>query len=672
MKKFLFVLLIVAGISIQAQDALKFGVTQSSKQVATASKSEEKITDAPGIVSIITKEEIANFGSINSLWDVLNRATSIYMLHAGVLSWNVASIRGQHNTAYDNHVLILLNGRPLREGISGGFNSVVYNSFPVESIQRIEIIRGPGSVLYGTNAFSGVINIITDKAEDESNFQINSQYGSFDTKVIKLGGGIHVNDDLNINIGGQWYDDRGSDFGGFYDSKVVRHGTVVSPSKFEKRPWSRDNRSTYLNVNYKSLSFSGGYAEIEPYSLVRPIKWDWKGLTSGEEIAVRRYFSDIGYSKDINNVFSISANLTYNGINELYKIDTVKATSHDILGEMSLQATPSEKVNVIAGGTYELNSITGLVFEDNKITKYSVYSQLSYRPIDKLKLIAGGQLNGTSSYDLHFSPRAGVIFNVNDNVGVKALYSTAFRSPYPEETFILHPIYIGNPTLKPELIATSELQAFYQNNKFSTSLTFYNSEMSDLIIKMPIPANDSSFDHQGRNVSYFNVNSAKYQGVEWEAKYKINQKFTALANATFQQNRGGKNKDGNEIKNFASWPSGMMKVGLMYSGDKISGGIFNSYFGKPTSNNYVLEQLGKPLLEELNPEAKAYNLLSMNIEFHLPKIFKSKSKHDIIIGLYGDNLLDESIWFPEFVLRNVNTLPLHTGRSLYGKLTFKL
>ena len=671
MKKILFILLVVAGVNIQAQDVLNFGVTQSSKQVATASKGDEKITDAPGIVSVISKEEIANFGSINSLWDILNRATSMYMLHAGVLSWNVASIRGQHNTAYDNHVLMLLNGRPLREGISGGFNSVVYNSFPVESIQRIEIIRGPGSVLYGTNAFSGVINIITDKAEEESNFQLNSQYGSFDTKVIKLGGGIHVNDDLNINIGGQWYDDKGSDFGGFYDSKVVHHGDLVSPIK-AKRPWSRDNRSTYLNVNYKSLSFSGGYAEIEPYSLVRPIKWDWNGLTAGEEIAVRRYFSDIGYSRDINNVFSISANLTYNGINELYKIDTVKATSHDILGEVSLQATPSEKVNIIAGATYELNSIRGLVFEDNKITKYSVYSQFSYRPINKLKLIAGAQLNGSSSQDVHLSPRAGIVYNANDNFGVKALYSTAFRSPYPEETFILHPTYIGNPTLKPELIATTEIQAFYQNDKFSTSLTFYNSKMTNLIIKMAIPANDSSFDHQGRNISYFNASSAIYQGLEWEAKYKIDQQFTALANATFQQNKGGKNKDGKEIKNPATWPNRMMKVGLMYNGDKVSGGIFNSYFSKPTSNNYMLEQFGKPLIEELNPEATAYNLLSMNIEFHLTKIFNIKFKHDINLGFYGDNLLDESIWFPEFVLRTVNTLPMHTGRSLYGKLTFKL
>ncbi len=672
MKRILFVLFVVAGVYIQAQDTFKFGVTQSSKQVATASKGDEKITDAPGIVSVISKEEIANFGSINSLWDILNRATSIYMLHAGVLSWNVASIRGQHNTAYDNHVLILLNGRPLREGISGGFNSVIYNSFPVESIQRIEIIRGPGSVLYGTNAFSGIINIITEKAEDESNFQVSGQYGSFDTKVIKLGGGIHINDDLNINIGGQWYDDKGSDFGGFYDSKVIRHGTVISPSIFEKRPWSRDNRSSYLNVNYKSFSLSAGYADIQPYSLVRPIKWDWNGLTSGEEIRVKRYFSDIGYSGDINNVFSLSANLTYNGINELYKIYEVKATSHDILGEVSVQATPSNKLNMIMGATYEINSISGIIFEDSKTTKYSVYSQLSYKPVSKLKLIAGAQLNGSSSQDIHLSPRAGIIFNANDNYGVKALYSTAFRSPYPEEMFILHTEYIGNPTLKPELIATTELQAFYENNKFRSSLTFYSSKMTDLIIKLAIPANDSSFDHQGRDISYFNIGAATYQGIEWEAKYKINQEFTAFANATFQRNRGGKNKDGEEIKDPASWPNSMMKVGLMYSGNKISGGIFNSYFGKPTGNNYMLEQFEKPLLEELNPDATAYNLLSMNIEFHLPKIFNRKSKHDIILGLYGDNLLNESIWFPEYVLRTINTLPLHTGRSYYGKLTFKL
>ncbi len=664
---------VFANIIVNAQDTFNFGVTQSSKQVATASKNNEKITDAPGIISVITKEEIANFGSISSLWDVLNRATGIYMIHAGVLTWNVASIRGQHATAYDNHVLILLNGRPMREGISGGFNSLIYNSFPVESIERIEIIRGPGSVLYGSNAFAGVINIITQKAEDESHFQANVQAGSFNTKAINVGGGIYVNDDLNINIGGRWYDDDGSDFGGVWDSQIVNNGQVVSESTFDKQNWSKDNNSIFLNVNYKKLTATAGYGAIEPFSFVRPIRWETQTGKAGEEINPKRYFADLGYSTDLNNIFSLSANLTYNGISEDAKPGEQKAKSNDLLTEVSLQATPSNKVNIIVGGYFETNSYSGKGFIKAGVSnKYSIYSQMDYKPIDKVKFVFGAQLNTSSSYSANLSPRVGVIYNATDNFGIKALYSTAFRAPFPEESSVNHPVYIGNPNLKPELINTMEFQAFYHKNKLRTGVTLYRSEVTDLIKKTPIPPTDTTFDHQGRTVSYFNKGNGIFYGIEWELKYKLNDKITLFTNATYQQNESlSKGADGSTIKDPSAVPHLMAKGGIMYNGDKISGGIFNAYFGEPIQNNYMLQQFGKPTIEELNPKATDYNLLSLNVDFHLLKIFKVDSKYDVTLGLYGDNLLDESIWFPEFVLRNVNTLPLHTGRSFYGKLAFR-
>ncbi|MEZ5197709.1 MAG: TonB-dependent receptor plug domain-containing protein [Bacteroidales bacterium] len=155
-------------------------------EVTTASKQEEKMSDAPGIITVVTKDEIASFGG-NSLWDVLNRVTSMYMIHAGTYMWNIGSVRGQNVSVFDNHVLILLNGRPLRDGISGGLNSVFYNSFPLEGIDHLEIIRGPGSVLYGTNAYSGVINIITKKAKEKTSLDASVTYGSFNTAIVNVG-----------------------------------------------------------------------------------------------------------------------------------------------------------------------------------------------------------------------------------------------------------------------------------------------------------------------------------------------------------------------------------------------------------------------------------------------------------------------------------------------------
>ena len=168
--------------------------------VTTASKTEEKQSDAPGIITVVSNDEIMGFGS-TSLMDVLDRVTSMHMIYSGIYTWNLGSMRGQHTSVFDNHVLILINGRPLRDGISGGHNNVFYNSFPVEGIDHIEIIRGPGSVLYGTNAYSGVINIITKQAFEKTAFEASVSYGSLNTLSANVGGGFHVNDDLNINLG---------------------------------------------------------------------------------------------------------------------------------------------------------------------------------------------------------------------------------------------------------------------------------------------------------------------------------------------------------------------------------------------------------------------------------------------------------------------------------------
>jgi outer membrane receptor for ferrienterochelin and colicin len=594
------------------------------------------------------------------------------MIHAAIYTWNIASIRGQNVGAYDNHVLVLINGRPLREGISGGHNNLFYNAFPAEGIERIEIIRGPGSVLYGTNAFSGVINIITRKAVEETNFQTSISYGSFNTKAVNFGGGVHINKDLNINIGGRWFDDDGSDFGGVYDASTKKPDGSVAGSVQKNVNWTKDNKSIFVNMNYKSISLTAGYGDIYPFALAPPVKWEYGNIKAGEEIAMmKHYFSDLGYSYEFNDKYSLNANLTFNGREWIGKIgtetDQTKAISNNVLAEISFQASPIDKLNFIIGGFYNSNAYKGKFFmEDGQLINMNAYLQVDYKLFNKVKLIAGGQVNMPQGFQANISPRAGIIYNINEKFGIKALHSNAFRSPYPQETSIQHPRYTGNKDLTPEIISTKEIQAFYQNKKLHLALTYYISNMTNLINKMP----DTSFHGEGMSRFVFvNVGEFDFTGIEFEGKYSINDKLSLFTNMTYQENEGRTNNMA--IKNAAAWPNFMAKAGLMYSGEKLSGGIFNSYFGKPTQVSYLREEMGEKPIEELNPEATAYNLLTLNVNMHLFKLFGYESERDLVFGIYGDNLLNESIWFPEFIRREVNTLPLHTGRAFYGKLAFK-
>ena len=639
--------------------------------VTTASKTEEKVSDAPGIITVVSNDEIMGFGS-TSLMDVLDRVTSMHMIYSGIYTWNLGSMRGQHTSVFDNHVLILLNGRPLRDGISGGHNNVFYNSFPVEGIDHIEIIRGPGSVLYGTNAYSGVINIITKKAYEKTAFEASVSYGSLNTLSANVGGGFYVNDDFNINVGFRYFNDDGPEWE-FYDDNVT--SPKVDSSKLGKGNFSRDNLSAFIDLNYKNLKVLGGYGEMKPFSLVPPLKWQWTSQAgtkkAGEEVSkMSHYFTDIGYKFEFGENYSLNANYTYNGHiwNGLVDGDLygLQASSNNSILEVAFNGSPVENLNFIIGGLYDYNSFKGKILKDGSTAKFNAYLQADYKLFNMLKLVAGVQMNKLEDIDANFSPRVGAILNITDNFGIKLLNSSAFRSPYPQETNVQNPLYIGNPNLKPELINTTDGQFFYQNDKIHTSVTLYYSKMTDLINKIRQDTIVGEINGNPVYSSFFNSSSHKFYGVEFEGKFALSDNFSLFVNATYQTN-----EDGKGIKDAAIAPNFMGKAGLLYTGKVVSAGVWNSYFGEPTQVNYILTENNKPNVEILNPEAKAYNLLSLNISLDIFALLKKESEHKLLVAFYGDNLLNASIWYPEFARYQVNSMPLHAGTTLNGKITYK-
>ncbi len=166
--------------------------------------------------------------------------------------------------------------------------------------------------------------------------------------------------------------------------------------------------------------------------------------------------------------------------------------------------------------------------------------------------------------------------------------------------------------------------------------------------------------------TFFNSASHKFYGVEFEGKFALSDHFSLFANATYQTN-----EDGNGVKDAAIAPNFMGKAGLLYTGNIVSAGIWNSYFGEPTQVNYILQENNKPEIASLNPEASAYNLLSLNVSFDIFAIAKMESEHKLLLTFYGDNLLNADIWYPEFARYQVNSMPLHAGATFNGKITYK-
>src|SRR5687767_9575479 len=145
-------------------------------RVVTASKFAEDLGDAPGVMSVVTQDELRRFSG-TTLREVLERVSGLASSTAYFTDRSMIAARGDQTKINGGHVLFLINGRPTREVLEGGLVSDLLESFPVNALERIEIIKGPGSVLYGSNAFSAVVNLITARARGNG-FSISGAPGT--------------------------------------------------------------------------------------------------------------------------------------------------------------------------------------------------------------------------------------------------------------------------------------------------------------------------------------------------------------------------------------------------------------------------------------------------------------------------------------------------------------
>ncbi len=603
-------------------------------EVEVASKNSEKLWDAPGVVSVINEAEIVQFGA-NSLIDLLNRVTSIYMLNTYFSPNNFASIRGDSQTNYDTHVLLLLNGRPLRESMNGSLNAAIYQAFPIETLNRIEVIRGPGSALYGAGAYSGVINLVTGPKDEGLQIQVNTGSFSGNSAQVTFNG---ESNGLAFLLAGSFMKEEGWEF-----TAVDEDG---SPQ-----------RITFGEENYSFLStLAYGDWSLETMAVNSTFDY-WGTLPVGEGVErdLTRFFADLAWKKKMGSV-NTEANLTFNRM-DIH--DGAKNMSEDILLEVTAFFSPTDKINLVAGAL--VNKLSG-VFEDvvfdvvvpeYSATDSSYYAQLDYHPINSLKLIAGGQYNILDNGNTDFVPRFGAVYHFNKTTGFKALHGEAFRNPARVETdFNAPPVISGNPNLVPEKVATSELQFFHEGRSYQIAATYFHTKQKNLIGRTFTPTGASLF-------TYNNLGVGNFQGLEFEGKIAPSEKWYSTFSLSYQEN-----EDGHGVDGFSTMPNEYAKLGVVrHFGNHLKLAVFDSYFGKAegveTTNSSV---------EKKNPSADAFHLVSANIEYSVPTWGKVKG---LKLNLFTQNLLDEQTFQPEFVRRRLNTIPAYPGRSIFLKLNWK-
>lgn len=610
-------------------------------QVTSTSRRDESQHLAPGVVTVVSAQEIHQYGA-RHLRDVLDRLVGIQVLSSHQRPHNKTSIRAMNGAHQDGSAVILLNGRPIHDGTDGGFNFDIYLGFPLEIIDHIEVIRGPGSVIYGTNAMAGVINIITKDAQKSINeTRIDIGAGSFERRQLQLStlvGGT----DYSINIGINSLRANGDGVDGVID-KDGQSGTYET---------GENSDNIVINGKYKGFTLNGMIMNNEADSGGSSFQLPSSIMNK------KRTYLDIGYLYDIANGWDISLNYTINDGEFDWQISEAGGRNHyndryDMV-EMIVRGNIASDLNLLFGAnssTYETEFTTGFPF--SKMKNKSAYTQLDYMFSPHQKIIAGIQLNKPEDTETDLSSRLGFIQGFGHNWWLKLLYSEAYRSPNLQEAKIVAPTLLGNPLLNPEKVATYDAQLIYQTPSYYFSIALYDSMLENLIVRVPYSTGRSTFTNQG---------SVHFQGIEIEGRVEVNENLSILGNFSYQTN---KTNSGIEDSTFA--PNIMAKIGGSYGG--ISGmniALFNSYIGQSTDLTVTSGAAS------LNPKPDAYNLLSANIAVDTAKMWGIGKTGRSLFALYLDNLFDEEVYTPNLNYTNgTNTIPHHWGRSANLTYTYK-
>jgi len=672
------------------EDVMKMPITQKEEEtVTTASKKAESALAAPAAMSVITSKEIEAFGALN-LHQVLDRVSSMYATGFFILPEGIMSMRGTNST-FDVHTLILLNGRPIRENYAS-FRDI-YANFPIQSLEKIEIIRGSGSVLYGSNAYTCIINLITKKAQENLQVDASMRYGSFQTFQPQIGISKKIKG-LSLSFYGNYFKTEGWQLTGRGDADMkLENGQEVAINPPQSVLLSRDNYAALLKADFKNFSFqylrSGAFTQNMSTQVTFWTPY-WRFARNSEN------YWDLGYQKKWNKL-ALTMNLNYayflrEGLSPQTP-NYVSGNNESItwLSELYLQYTFNQKLHFSMGGTWNNIKATGITttrdsfgFPFDWLTApntmpyhqldasenwYSAYFQTDYQIFDFLKIDLGGQLNKAGSSPFNFVPRVNVVANWHKRFFGKMMYGKAFRSPNMIEKFnnsnVIHsaaPIALvgGGNALNPETITTSEIQFAYKNTNIQFTVGYFNSFQENLI-STSSPADSlviANAGEVGKKLALpkqINRGTLHSQGIEIEAKASLKNIYLTSSLSLFDIQEGKS----------TGMPQMMLKLGVVYDIPKIGFqmSIFNSYFGK--------NEIIKTRFLTANPKVTPYNFMTLNLNWNLKKMYEgSKNKPDIILNFYINNLFNEQIFYPEYTRRVINSVQGRAGRAFYVSLNY--
>ena len=510
MKYFMLVLYFFLNTYLIAQTAAAKDSVVMNEIVVTGTKIGIARNQVPFTVSQISRKAIQQSGE-SSILKVLGEYTpGVFVTERGILGYgistgsagqiNIRGIGGSPNT----EVLVLVNGNPQFAGIFGHPLADTYLSSETE---KVEIIRGPASVLYGSNAMGGVINIITrEQTHDGFHLHGNTMYGSFNTTKS------------NLNMG----------------FKKDKFGLLTSFNYDQtdgQRPSSDFKlKNGYLKADY---DFSNQYNMSFDFSSSKTNASDpgpASKNTPGYKTDLLRINSNVTLNNQLDNI-SGAIHLFYNyGENTVtdgfFSIDRnfglgIYESLKYFEGNIITVGFDLKNYGGIAKNRFAMNG-NGIVFGDTTVSEKAGYALIQQTIAKRFVFNIGYRLEHHNVYGFENVPSVGLAYYASVNTTLKASVSKGFRSPTIMELFLFPP---ANAKLEPERVVNYEIGLMQRllEDRMGLELTLYKAN-GDNLIKTVMIGNTPR-----------NVNTGKFSnwGIEASARYKQDSHFNYIINYSF-------------------------------------------------------------------------------------------------------------------------------------------
>lgn len=632
--------------------------------VSIATGTKKSIDKAPAIASVITANDMALQG-VRNLSEALSLVPGLNVSHSSQLMAPKFNFRGITST-FSPQTLLMVNGIPL-SSIVRGDNHIVWGEYPIHSIARIEIIRGPGSALYGADAFAGVINIISKGQEDIEKDTVGLSAGSFSGKSAWLNVGSKLADwELGLSMEYSSSDghnnkiaiDAQNGLDQLADTLFGLPPVSVAPGQVNVGFQAFDtflrakNSGLSINLGLQDRSDVGtgqGVAEaLDPHGKFGGQKFLFDLNYSSEQIItdwkVDAQFSYYRSTQEIEKDLHLFPPGTFFGAfpdglsgNPGWKEDNLKASikaeytridNHSVtlgagysdidLFEVTETKNFFPDISPRPNGLEDVSDTAEVFLPEVKRYSHFLYVQDIWQLAPDWELTAGLRYDDYSDFGSTVNPRLALVWSSSLQSTTKFLFGRAFRAPSVAELFVVNnPVSLGNPNLAPETIDTFELGYSLKHNvKYRTNINTFYYQIDDFITFVPDPgASTATAQNVGKREGY---------GIEIETGIDLSEQVSLKANYSYV-------KATDEIldTDVGDYPNHQLKMLLNW--------MISKDWNLNVTVNLVGERRRTPF--DSRESLDGYSDLAFNLSY-------INSSSGWQVSLSGRNILDDDIFEP--------------------------